>query len=457
MSTTRRTKWTLAVVAVAVVCGIWLAGRWLGQPPEFQLSDGRTIRLLAAGTSIDYSSDGFAKSTLRSWLPLQLTNWLGSVTEISAQVQNNAAGAPNLKLLFVSNEDADQLRMEANFHSRIELVESTGFAFRIPRGGYTQYGQRQLILSSEVFPRRDPKFLVRVFEQDTERLLMETWIRNPVAGTAFPTWKGEPLPQTQEDADVRLTLSKISMYGDEPNLAAHVDSEARHPAWREHAVSTQFSDATGNAGSHLSPFEPAWKVTATVRRTHLAEFAADERWTFDPVRAPAEGEVQSPDAEAIVQSVALEAAWLSASGVVRMETGPGGQRESKWLPPRNPDRSGTSISSGSEMVNGRSINYSEIEHPTPFFAVYYTPLPPGVELICLVHDQSGELLNAPHSWMSTSLQGRTLRIAGFQPLESTEAVRLTCIVHASRSFEFLVTPPEELRAAAASPQPSAPP
>lgn len=159
------------------------------------------------------------------------------------------------------------------------------------------------------FERRKATFRVRVFDRSAGfSHIIE--VPNPLAGAPFPEWKPEPLPQTRRIAGGQVTLHSFDVSdllrdrdaGIKADFRVTDDLGQRAPGMTVRL--DRITDATGNRASKtaLPPFlEPAWKVTAAVRRSGDFAFPAEAGLTLGPVPMPAAGEMQIlpvPTAEA---------------------------------------------------------------------------------------------------------------------------------------------------------------
>jgi hypothetical protein len=164
----------------------------------------------------------------------------------------------------------------------------------------------------DAFPRRQGKFFVRVQEQSNtgqEMADQKFIIANPVRGS-LSKWAADPLPSTQSDDDVSVTLTKLVAGADMPyqrnqdnaddaankgvQAVFHVERNGK-PVSNWNAVSVDTTDATGNKVSGginqnnwqdsddtvlyqygLWPDEAAWKVKFEL--SQQSDFADSELW-----------------------------------------------------------------------------------------------------------------------------------------------------------------------------------
>ncbi len=145
------------------------------------------------------------------------------------------------------------------------------------------------------YDRRKPDFRLRVTAQGQTSELV---VPNPVAGTRFPEWKPEPLPQTRPVAggDVVLRSLTVSQEQHGPRVNTDLAVVAHGQKAPGFAIWSRLSDATGNTARNSLPLplsEPAWKVQATVRRTGDFPFANNDGLTLGPVEMPGVGQFRT--------------------------------------------------------------------------------------------------------------------------------------------------------------------
>jgi hypothetical protein len=181
------------------------------------------------------------------------------------------------------------------------------------------------------FPRHDRNIYLRImnYGQRGEQVAKGQFvIANPARGKTFSKWTPDPLPNTQSDGDLDVTLTKLVADAPSPynrgngvpkndpiNKIVQITFDLQQKGqsatnWRP--VSVQTTDATGNDvkgwingyrqnGEEdgyfyqpgLWPGEPAWKVRLEFSRT--AGFTGDELWSVTnlPVRAGSQQDIQN--------------------------------------------------------------------------------------------------------------------------------------------------------------------
>lgn len=191
-------------------------------------------------------------------------------------------------------------------------------------------GMEVMGVQLDAFPRRDGKIFLRImgYGQRGQQLARGQFaISNPARGT-FAKWTPDPLPDTQSDGDLDVTLNKLLAGAPSPynsgngapkndpiNKCVQIDLDVQQKGrsatnWRP--VQVEATDATGNyikgwineyrpnGGMEgyfyqpgLWPDEPAWKLRLEFSRT--TGFSDDELWSVTniPVRAGSQQDVQN--------------------------------------------------------------------------------------------------------------------------------------------------------------------
>ena len=169
----------------------------------------------------------------------------------------------------------------------------------------------------DAFPRRDNKMLLRVLSWNNgQRISKEQFVVSNPARGSFAKWTPKPLPDTQSDGDLSVTLTKFiagvkmpynrgaGVPANDPySKGVQLDFDVQQKGqaitnWRPVRVVT--SDATGNSiqgwindfrqngqasgyfyQQGLWPDEPAWKLRVEFSRT--SGFSDDEIWSVSDV------------------------------------------------------------------------------------------------------------------------------------------------------------------------------
>jgi hypothetical protein len=451
MSVRKRVAALAIPIAVAAGFVLWL-GSTLDRTSSIKvpLSDGKhQVEFLDSGTAINYTSDTPTKAFLRKWLPRWLQGRLGPVSTFNTGAANNAAGKPELRLAFQASAIEGGSPFTENFHSRIETDDSNGFTYVVPSSGYSSFGTGILIFSLDSFPRRDKSFPMRVYEKDTHKLLFNLTIANPVYGETISEWPPETVPATKTADPVTVTLNELKVERqswENPNLPKDfhplvinpdLTITVSDPKWEKNRRYYSIADATGNVGFNeiLSPFEPCWKLRVGVLRTDESEFAPHEIWTLDPVPVLTSPGFKALGLKKTVDGIPFEVPFVSTAGRVRIESG-----VTSFVDGSEKD-SGSSTSSGTQTVNGKTVSYLEYQDDRSRFLVSL-PQSVNTELIMVVKDQDGLVLSDRNQSSMSGNGGVWTRSVRFTPQSDTETVQLSIIVNRSRDFEFFVKPPE---------------
>ena len=421
------------VLAVLVMSGLIVAVlSQLKDPPshEATLSDGSHVRFEKAGVGvIKYDSFPPLKAALVDYVPNRFQSRLGE------RIQCSMTPQPNIVGLMFSLWTAEGLRKResAQFLSRIEFVESTGFVLNVAVSGYSASGGVMLI-SEGSFPRREPTLHMRLFEQGTERLLFDLHIPNPGYKPSFDEWIAEPVPATQTVAPLTVTLKR----GPADIPAKHLREEdieitSTDPRWTATRPQRHvwLTDATGNRAydfSGLSPFEPAWKLHVRVRRNAAAEFSPDEVWRTKLIKLPAALTVERLKLGGLAGGVEFSTNYV---------TSPGEVHDDGTDLTVTPGSGGNSSSSGT--MKGKA--YTTVDSPLPFFQLSHSMLDEETDLVIAVKDQAGRTLTNDRSgsviYHTSGISSQRIQ---FQPAPDTTEVQLEVIVNRGRTFEFLVAP-----------------
>ena len=305
-----------------------------------------------------------------------------------------------------------------------------------------QQGNEVVGIRFDAFPRRERKIVLRVQEwnqQTGQQTVKNAFvISNPARGS-FPTWHPDPLPITQSDGDLDVTLNKLVFGAQAPwkrdnaepedamNKAVRVEFDVQQngqSATNWQPVQVETSDATGNRVTGwvntqnqdgepetlyqwgLWPDEPAWKVRVEFSRT--SGFTDGELWT--------------------VQNVPVEA----------------GQMQNFWNYGRKPTNSAFAEATLNDI------------HLKLFPVKQFTDQSPGSQPQGAVQIQIGKPLDGMRMTLlkATDDQGHDIQnwnwswggnyySFAFRELGSTKTVNLTLALHQSRFVEFMAKPTKQ--------------
>jgi hypothetical protein len=295
----------------------------------------------------------------------------------------------------------------------------------------------------EAFSRRERKILLHVMSWGNggQRVSKESFVvANPVRG-AFAKWTPDPLPDSQSDGDLDVTLTKLVAAAPSPynrgngtarndpiNKCVQFDFDVQQKGqsatnWRPVQVDT--TDATGNhikgwindyrpngqkAGyfyqSGLWPDEPAWKVRLEMSRT--SGFSDDEFWSITnvPVKAGSQQEMWNNWNSDGNQSAFLE---KTVNGI-HLKLFPAIQFKDQ------------------NQGGGQTVSFTIKADPDPESAGM------RLTLIKVADDQGRELQNRGSSWGGGRYQYQ------FSGGRNPSTLNLTIVLQKSRFVEFTVKP-----------------
>jgi hypothetical protein len=286
---------------ILVVVAIAAAVYWESRPQVLVLKNGTKLTLVGVSYGKHHSFKGLKStgSRQRGRQTLDTTNDT-LVVWIEAQFKQNQW--PNYQL-FVSDPDNTGCvaAWQRTGNQAGNGVSITGFAL-------------------DAFPRRDRKMILRVAEWGnqggTQLAKGEFVVANP-GPRSFPNWQPEPMPDTQSDGDLSVTLTKCT-FGGRGFMFGNLKLPPKDPAQKAVSVSfhseqggilasnwqpvaIQTSDATGNhTGLNswsssvddkgdptmtyqwgLWPEEKAWKLRVEMSRS--SGFSNNEVWAVSNV------------------------------------------------------------------------------------------------------------------------------------------------------------------------------
>lgn len=411
--------WTgVAILAAGIVAGaVW----WKLRPQTFTLSNGTKLKLVAVtyGKHHNFPGKRMPVRANRRGGPLDSTN---DTLFVWIEQQHRGNQWPNYSLL---------------------VYDRAGTAC----AGNSMMTTRQLRPGDEVvatrldaFPRRAGKFYLRVQEwnpQNGRQTVKDGFVvANPARGQ-FPTWFPDPLPDTQSDGDLDVTLTKLvcgvqtpwrrndAVPDDAMNKAVQVEFDVRqngHTATNWQPVRIETSDATGNHANGyvnttyqngepmifyqwgLWPDEPAWKLRVEFSRS--SGFTDDELWTVPNVP---------------VENGKMQDFWNNN--------------------PRNRNQPGVAETT----LNGFHLKIFPVKYFTDqppdssqqgAFQVQVDPVPEGMQMtLAKVTDDLGRPVgNWRWSW------GGNFNAYALRQLDGVKSINVTLALHKSRFLEFTVKP-----------------
>jgi hypothetical protein len=281
------------LMAGLVAAAVW----WLWRPPSITLANGAKLTLLGVTYGKHHVPPKSATANGRRARGGMFGDSTNDYLVVWIRQQHKPNEWPNYQLYAYDRKG----------------VACAGFSgMTYVNNNNRQQGNEVVGIRLDAFPRREGKFKLRLQEwnsRDGRQTVRDAFtISNPARGH-FPTWYPDPLPMTQSDGDLDVTLTKLAAGaqtpfqrnrdepGDAMNKGVQVAFDAQqngHPATNWQAVQVITSDATGNRISGwvnqvsqgndpmtvyqwgLWPDEPAWKVRFEFSRT--SGFRDDELW-----------------------------------------------------------------------------------------------------------------------------------------------------------------------------------
>jgi hypothetical protein len=294
-----KTKVLLWSVVSVLAAGIVAAGAWwMWRPQTITMSDGSKLTLLA----VEFG---------KKHAPPNVKTPAGTRVR-----RGNSFTTTNDTLVVWVRQQYDA--KEYHYFQYL-AYDRAGAACVSSYGGYggNNRGNEVVGIRFEGFPRRQGKFFLRAEENGNggqELSDQKFVIRNPSRGP-FLNWTPDSLPNTQEDDDVSVTLTKLvagaampyTRDNDDPDDAMnkgvqatfHVERNGK-PVTDWEPVAVETSDATGNhvnaavAGNQWSgnddaatyqyglwTDEPAWKIR--LEFSQRSDFAGYEVWSVQDI------------------------------------------------------------------------------------------------------------------------------------------------------------------------------
>jgi hypothetical protein len=291
-----KTLWWIVVSVLVAAGAVW----WLCRAQTITLDDGTKLKLVAVtyGKHHVFPGKKTADSRPRGRAELDSTN---DTLVIWIQSEHKTKQWPNFQLIVYDPANTACVSSWARINTQIKNgVGIEGFMLN-------------------AFPRRERKIDLRIGAWNNNGGGMKLArgrfvISNPARGW-FPKWTPEPLPNTQSDGDLDVTLTRLvygvqGFYGSRNEIKNDPMNKAVLTAfrteqkgvvvtnWQPFRIET--SDATGNQVMNNSwsntregdeavmtyqwglwPDESAWKLRVEMSRT--SGFSDDELWTVENI------------------------------------------------------------------------------------------------------------------------------------------------------------------------------
>jgi TolB protein len=272
---------------------------------------------------------------------------------------------------------------------------------------------------------------------------------------AIPEWSAPPLPVTASDGNVTMQINNVtsSVYtwssgqGIEENVQINLATEFLEdgqPAPHWYMNSCQLSDALGNTshqyGCKLSPFEPAWKVSARAFRTREAQFSDDEKWTASGLEIPAADTGMLLSESKAFGSAQIAVAAVGGGGSIKYTSLGGTGGSSSYSGSVGQVTFNIDHDSSYSYTGTRTPATTTVDCPLPHLALRIDSLPENhiVELLVADDQQQPIKVHGPY-------QVADLSFWFLEPAEGVKTITPTVIVQEGRNFELLIKPPEIIR------------
>jgi hypothetical protein len=284
----------VAILVIGIVAGAIV---WQARPQVIILKDGSKLTLVGVSYGKHHVAPKIkgSASARRGVGSIDTTNDTLAVYVLSERKGNR--GGPNDQLMIYDPANTACVSSWARDTTQIKNgLEMQGFLL-------------------DAFPRHDRKIVLRISAWNSngngyQPTKGQFVISNPTRGP-FPKWTPDPLPDTQSDGDLDVTLTRL-IYGvkgfdrgnglskndpmDKAVLAAFRTEQKGVVMTNWQPYHIEMSDATGNQIGNSSwsntrendeavmkyqwglwPDEPAWKLNVEMTRT--SGFKDDEEWT----------------------------------------------------------------------------------------------------------------------------------------------------------------------------------
>jgi hypothetical protein len=394
------------------------------------LPDGSTVELLGtAAGGAPFSTETKWQRLARRYLPIGLQQWLPVPMSGSFSAGSNG--------LVVYLRLKGPLRTVGDPLPWASYAAEDDHGFKYPDGGNMSSGDPKKAdilcgLSLLSYPRRQQEFLIHLV--DGFGVTVATFhASNPSQGP-FSDWRPSPMPQTQTNGPVKLTLESLRVHPDQrwPSVSPKFNLHSTNPSWVNAEASIQnLFDATGNEGRWLSPREPAWKIRALVFRARPQDFATSEQFVLTNVPVPDPGQYQSLDKGAICDGVGLKVLVVTGAGTFGLSNG-----VTRFMRPlsRGTGRQ-SSFTSGTNIVE-------TWDNSTPFLMVESRNVQSDDKVEIHAHDDSGREVKVEINGYSSGGWPGAGRIytSDFVPPKGAKTLTVTVLVNRPLLFDFLVNP-----------------
>jgi len=391
------------------------------------LPDGSTVELQASLVGgATFSTETKWEKIARRWLPNRLAQRLPP--NVSGSI-SHGSNSVEVYLRVTPWRAGGQLPW-AGFTTEDEA----GFCYPGEGGrgtiGDPSTGRAIQALALRCYPRRQREFLLHL-KDNNGKTIATLCVTNPLPGP-FPDWRPLPLPQTQTNGPVTLTLKSLKMHTNQwgPHCSPEFSVQATDPAWaKARPPSWTLQDATGNEGTVLSPREPAWKVRTLVYRARREDFASNEQLVLTGLPLPGAGQFVSIDEGADCAGVGIKVLVIGGAGKFGLSNG-----VTRFMVPGSPASGGHSTSSSSGGM------VETWDSSTPFLLIEARNTRPDDEIQVHVRDDSGREVVVEMNGYSGLSGGVRTYLPGFIAPAGAKSVTVTAVVNRPLVYDFLVNP-----------------
>ncbi len=402
------------------------SARWV------KMTDGTTLEIRAVhfGTNL-VALETPLTQLARRFLPQKwATRWLPQ------PITSLGGGTNDLSIAFTRRDSAGKKLRD--FWDKIETIDSQSVVYIDNQSNSSiDAGNELLEFSITTFPRRDERFLVRMYDRK-DTLQAQFMVKNPLFPREFPVWKAEPLPQTKTNADVKVTLKGLKAHKEDDGFYCNPDIkiEADDPSWRSRKrMYHSFVDATGNRGAFLSTNETAWRMDVALYRPDEAKFPTNLVWSLPLVSVPAALTFTNLQASNLIGGVSIQVPVICGAGTLTISN----FTNFSVLGPVS-RKNGWSYSEG-----GRSGRIDRHSSDRPYALVEAASSGGDVDLVLRFVDAQGKVLKSNRGGAfgaNDPKRGLVWRHAVELLETNVEAAALEIKVNRALNFQFMIDPRE---------------
>jgi len=402
---------------------------WLRKPQVIKLTDGTKLTLVGVTYGKHHVAPKIKIAGARARSGGARTDSTNDTLVVWIEAEHKPNQYPSYQLLVYDKANTACVRAWSRIQSQVKNgVDIQGFML-------------------DAYPRWDKKMVLRVmtYGQRGQQVSKEQFVVSNPARSSFAKWTPDPLPNSQSDGDLTVTLTKLiadvqSPYNrgngvarnDPMNKCVQLDFDAQQKGqsatnWRPVRVVT--SDAAGNSiqgwiydyrqngektgyfyQEGLWPDELAWKLRLEFSRT--SGFGDDEIWSVSdvPVQQGTQQDVWNDFGNSGKTKTAFAEATVNG---INLKLFPAIQYQDQ------------------NNGGGQSVNFSLKADPDPEAEGM------RVTVLKATDDQGRVLQNRGSSWGSGNYQYQ------YSNVRNVKTLNLTLAFHKSRFVEFTVKPAKQ--------------